>query len=65
MEYKYQGDEFKDYEKVLLDWGEPIGFRPCTVINWSKHYGGWWCVQLSNGGIHYTKRIVKYDKKKL
>jgi hypothetical protein len=49
-----KGNEFTKGEVALLE-----GKYPVTVICWTKEYGGWWYVKLSNGGLHYTRLLSK------
>jgi len=57
--HKWKGDEFKQDQKAKIDWGGSAGLKPCKVLYWSKDFGGWWYVQLQNGGLHYTRNLVK------
>jgi hypothetical protein len=54
----WKGDEFKHGDTAIIDWGNGKQ-TPCRVLGWTTPYGGWWYVQLENGGMHYTQRLVR------
>jgi hypothetical protein len=56
--HNYTGKEFKEGDPAMIDWGGGEGNQPCTVVHYSEKYGGWWYVQLGNGAMHYTQRLV-------
>lgn len=58
MENTWQGNEFKEGDNAILDCGHGRT-TPVTVIRWDKWYGGWWYVRLQNGGLHYTRLLIK------
>lgn len=57
------GLEFHPGEIALIDFGTGT-FEDCTVLEWSKSYGGWWYVRLQNWGYHYTRNIKKKTNEK-
>ena len=52
--HNWEGTEFKPKEVALDYWENQV-----VVQYWSKPYGGWWYVQLPNGGMHYTRLLSK------
>jgi hypothetical protein len=54
---KWKGNEFIPNSQAKIDWGNGK-ITKCKVLYWSKHYGGWWYVQLENGCYHYTRRLI-------
>ena len=54
---KFKGDEFKPNQKAKIDWGLGL-ITNCTILYWSKYFGGWWYIELSNGGMHYTRNLL-------
>ena len=57
MNQKLKDNEFKKGEIALYNSG--VSKCEVKVQYWTKEYGGWWYVQLPNGGMHYTRLLEK------
>lgn len=55
--HNYTGKEFKPGDTAKLHWGGK-SISEVTVKGWTLPYGGWWYVQLDNGAMHYTQRLI-------
>lgn len=58
MKAIWKGNEFKSGEIV---WHTAFKIK-VVVIAFIKCYGGWWAIELPNGGVMETQKISKLKK---